>query len=345
MLALELGLILILVLVNAVFAGAELAIVGVREIRLQQRLSEGSRNARAVLALRANPERFFATVQVGISVIGATAAAFGGATFAEDLEPVLLGWPWIADHAEAASVVIVVALVSYLSIVVGELVPKSLALKYSETYALIVARPLLVLSWIARPLIWFLAASSNLILKPFGDKTTFSEGKLSADELQELVVEASKTGSVDAQVGAIASRAFELEGLTAKDVMIPRERIDAIPIDASLEQLQEILLERGHERMPVYEGALDNIVGYIIVKDVLTLVWNQELIILHDVTRPAFFVHEAMLARHVLAEFQRRHTQLAIVRDQQSRVLGLITVEDILEKLVGDLFDENEVRT
>lgn len=342
MLALELGVIFVLVLCNAVFAGAEIAIVSSRQIRFQQLAAEGNRAARAVLEVRKNPERFFATVQVGISIIGASAGAFGGATFAEDLEPILAAWGMTADHAETASVVIVVAIVSYMSIVIGELVPKSLALKYSETYALWIARPLLMLSFIARPLIWLLTTSSNVVLKPFGDRTTFSEGKLSAEELQDLVSEASKSGAVAVQVGEIASRAFELEELTAKDVMIPREKIDAVPIDATIEQLQEILLEHGHERMPVYRQTLDDIAGYMIAKDVLALAWERELIIIPDLVRPAFFVKETMLARRVLREFQKRRLQLAIVVNEHNEVRGLITVEDILEELVGDLFDEND---
>lgn len=342
MLLVELGVIFALILLNAVFAGAEIAIVAVRQVRLQQRAAEGNRRARAALELRTHPERFFATVQVGISVVGATAAAFGGATFAEDLEPVLRRWDVLADHAEGASIAIVIALVSYLSIVVGELAPKSLALKYAESYALLVSRPLLALSWAAKPVIWFLTRSSNVLLSPFGDKTSFSESRLSAEELQELVVEARKQGTVNEQIGEIASRALELEGLTAKDVMIPRERIHALSIDASMDELQRVVLESGHQRVPVYRGRLDNIVGYLMVKDLLAITWERQLIVLQDVVRPAFFVHENMLARRVLSEFQRHHTQLAIVVDEHGGLLGLITLEDILEELVGELFDEDD---
>lgn len=313
MLLVELGVILILVLLNAVFAGAEIAVISARQPRLMQLAAEGSRRARAVLELRGHPERFFATVQVGISVVGATAGAFGGAAFAEDLEPVLARWPPIAEYAETVSVLIVVILLSYLSIVVGELVPKSLALKHSESYSLLISKPLLVLSSIARPVIWLLSKSSNLVLRPFGDSTSFTE------------------------------RALELEGLTAKDVMIPRERIDAIPAGSSLEQLQQILLERGHTRMPVFRGTLDDIVGELMVKDVLALIWEQKLIILQDVLRPPFRVREDMLARRVLSELKRHRTEMAIVVDAQDRVVGLLTVRDILEEMVVDLLDEGSV--
>lgn len=310
MLLIELGIIVVLVLLNAVFAGAEIAVISARQPRLKQLALEGSGRARAVLELRGHPERFFATVQVGITVVGATAGAFGGATFAEDLEPLLAQWTVIAEQAETVSVLVVVVLLSYLSIVIGELVPKSLALKYSENYALLISKPLLLLSSIARPVIWLLSKSSNLVLRPFGDSTSFTE------------------------------RALELEGLTAKDVMIPRERIDGVPIGSSLEQLQEILLERGHTRMPVYRGTLDDIVGELMVKDVLALIWEQKLIILQDVLRPPFRVRENTLARRVLSELKRHRTEMAIVVDAQDRVVGLLTVRDILEEMVVDLLDE-----
>ena len=340
MLLFELLVILALVLLNAIFAGAEIAVVACRTLRLQQLASEGHRGAKAVLELRRQPDRFFATVQIGITVVGATAGALGGARLAAHLEPYLE--PWVAAHAAPVSVAVVVALVSYLSIVLGELVPKSLALKHAEPFAFLIGRPLLTLSAAARPLVWFLTLCSNALLKPFGDTTTFGEAKISAEELQGLVGEASKTGAVDDHVGEIASRAFELQDLKAREVMVPRNLVDAIPIEASPEQLRTILLEKGHSRMPVYRDHLDDVVGYLVVRDVLSLIWEGELIKLHDVVRPAYFVPESMLARAILREFQRRHVQLAVVVDEHGGLAGIVTAEDIVEELVGELFSEDD---
>lgn len=340
MLLLEAFVLLFLTLINAVFSGAEIAIVSARTARFRALADEGRRGAQAVLSLRAQPERFFATVQVAITVVGATAGAFGGATFAEDLEPLIMRFPALADDAAGISLAVVVALVSYLSIVLGELVPKSLALKHAEAYALAIGPVVLTVAYFARPIVWVLTASSNVLLRPFGDHTTFTESKMSSEELQELLREAQASGAVHAHVGEIAARAFELEDLTAKDVMVPRERIDAIPIDARPEDLRDLVLERGHSRMPVYRGALDEIVGYVVVKDLLAVVWEGSLVILQDVIRPAYVVGEATLARDILREFQARHAQMALVRDATGNLVGLVTLEDILEELVGELFSE-----
>ena len=174
-------MILALTVMSGVFAGAEIAVIAVRRSRLQQLVDEGRTTARSVLALRDHPERFLATVQVGITILGATAAVFGGARVAEGVSPLLR--PIMGDYAHEVALAAVVALVSFLTIVVGELVPKSLALRSSEPYALAVARPLLGLAWLARPLVWVLTKSSNVLLRPFGDRTNFSESRLSSDEL------------------------------------------------------------------------------------------------------------------------------------------------------------------
>src|SRR6266508_1505932 len=204
----ELAIIVALVLLNGVFAGAEIAIISLRATRLSQLVDEGRASARAVKRLRDEPERFLATVQVGITVVGATAAAFGGAALAQRLAPHLASVPLVARYAEALALALVVAIVSFLTLVLGELVPKSLALRASERYALLVARPLLALSELARPIVWFLTAVSNVVLRPFGDRTTFSEARLSVEEIEQLVDEAGKAGALDAPTAEITSRAL-----------------------------------------------------------------------------------------------------------------------------------------
>lgn len=238
----EILIILALVLANGIFAGAEIAVIALRKSRLAQLVDEGRAGARSILALRNEPERFLATVQVGITVVGATAAAFSGASLAARLTPVLERVPAISHVAEDVALAIVIAVVSYLSLVFGELVPKSIALRASEAYALLAARPLRALAWLARPLIWFLTSSSNLVLRPLGDSTSFTESRLSPDELQQLVEEAAKVGSLDEGTSEIASRALDFGSLTAADVMIPRNRVNGIPRNASPADVRRILL-------------------------------------------------------------------------------------------------------
>lgn len=337
----DLLVILLLVIANGIFAGAEIAVVALRRSRVLELVEAGRRGARSVLALRSDPERFLATVQIGITVVSATAAAFGGSTVAARIAPLLDGLGLPARWADRIALALVVAGVSYLSIVVGELVPKSLALRRPEAYALLVARPLLALSWIARPLVRLLTASSNGLLAPLGDRTTFTETRHSAEELQHIVEEAAKAGTVHPQVGEIASRAIDFADLTAGDVMVPREQVVMLPRHASPDDIRRLLLEHGHSRIPVFEDRVDNVIGYVNVKDTLAMAWQRELIVLDDLVRPAYFVPESTPAVELLQELRRRHVLIAMVVDERGGMEGIITMEDLVEELVGEIFSEH----
>ena len=340
----DLLIILGLVLVNGVFAGAEIAVIALRRTRLQELIEHGSRRAAAVDALRQEPERFLATVQIGITVVGAAAAGFGGATLAVELSPVLARIPGMGPHAHDAALVLVVALVSYLSLVLGELVPKSLALRSEEGYALLVARPLLALSWIARPFVWLLTTSSNVILRPFGDRTTFTESRLSPDELQQLVEEAARAGSLDARAGEIAARALEFAEISVAEVMVPRDRIVTLRSDASPDEIHGIITEVKHARLPVHRGAFDEIVGYVASREVLAAGWGGRAVSLAELLHPTQFVPETMKAVDLLHELQHQQRHLAMVVDEHGAVAGLVTLEDLLEELVGEILSERDTR-
>jgi putative hemolysin len=331
-----------LTLANGVFSGAEIAVISVRRSKIAQLLEEGRSGSRALATLRDNPEQFLATVQIGITVVSASAAAVGGASLAGAIAPTIATLPVVSPYARQIAFGLVIALVSYLSLVLGELVPKSLALRSSEPYALFVSRPLLGLAWVARPLVWLLTRSSNLVLRPFGDRTTFTEARLSTEELEHLLDEAARQGSVDRHTREIAARALAFGELTAADVMVPRSRITAIPRDAHEDELKRLVLEEGHSRMPVYEGTLDNVVGYLMAKDLLALLWERQLMVLEDLIRPAYFVPMTAGAGQVLRDLQRGRTQLAIVVDEHGGVAGLLTLEDLLEELVGEILGEAE---
>jgi putative hemolysin len=180
------------------------------------------------------------------------------------------------------------------------------------------------------------------VLRPFGDQTTFTESRHSAEELQQLVEEASQAGTIDPEAGEIAARALELPDLTAADVMVPREIVSMVPRRASHQELRQILLEHTHNRMPVYEDRVDNVVGYINVKDLLVLAWEQRLIVLEDVIRAPYFVPESKNAVELLREMRTRHLPFAIVVDEHGGMSGIVTMEDLLEELVGDIFSEHE---
>ncbi len=331
-----------LILVNGALAGSEIAVVSIRKTRLEQLLSEGSKSAIALQKLRKDPEAFLATVQIGITIIGASAGAFGGATISEKLTPVIASIETLRESADEISLGLVIGIISFLSLVIGELVPKSLALRAGEKYALIIARPLRWLSLIAGPIVWFLTLSSNIILRLFGDKTTFTESRLSPGEIQQLVDEATEAGSVDRQAGEIASRAFDFADLQAVHVMVPRHRVIGIPRDVKRDKLRELVLEHGKTRMPVYAEVIDDVVGYVTLRDLLALVVENQLLLLEDAIRPAYKVPETKNAAELLSEMRKRRIQLAIVVDDAGATSGIITIEDLVEELVGEIASENE---
>jgi putative hemolysin len=340
--AFELLVTAILILLNGVFAGAEMAIISLRPSRVRQLVEEGRSGAAAVLALQAQPERFLATVQIGITVIGATAAAFSGAAIAARLAPGIARLGASPGAAEEIALAVVVAAVSYASLVVGELVPKSLALRYKEAYALLVAAPLRAVAWTARPLVWLLTASSNVVLRPFGDATSFTEARMTADELRQMLDDAARSGDLERGSGEMAARAIEFGALTAGDVMVPRSQVVGIPRSASPDEVRRLLLEHGHSRMPVYEGSLDEIAGYVTTTDVLALLWERDLLVLDDIIRPPLFVPETAKATRVLRDLRTKRLWVAVVVDEHGGVSGIVTVEDLVEEIVGELFSERE---
>jgi len=283
-----------------------------------------------------------ATVQIGITVVGASAAAFGGASFAERLAPTVAAVPVLAPYADQIAFTIVVALVSYLSLVLGELVPKSLALRNAEGYALFIAPILSGISRIATPIVWVLTGSSNLVLRVFGDRTTFTESRLSREELQQMMEEAGSAGSVAPEVSEIASRAIDFDDLDAYDVMVPARNIVALDRAASLAEVARVAREHTHTRVPVYEGHADNITGFINLREVLAVGLQEGKVDLGKLMHPIPFVAENMAAHAVLNELQAKRSYLAIVVDEQGSVRGMITMEDLLSELVGEMISETD---
>ena len=332
-----------LIVSNGLFAGAEIALLSVRKTRLSEFIRRRDPRALAVKKLRDHPERFLATLQIGLTVVGTAAAILGGAHGAGTIAAWLIDLGLSRGTATTLALVLMTALIAFFELIIGELVPKSLALRFSDRFSFAVARPVLFLSHVMRPLVWLLTSVSNLVLRLFGDKTTFTEARLSRDELQELVEEAAKTGSVDPRASEIASRALEFEAVSVAEVMVPRNRVVALRRGAPPEEVQRVILEEGHSRMPVYDGMIDNIAGYVVARDVLALAWEKGLVQLEDILRPPYVVGERTRALDLLREMQRRRVQMAVVTDEHGGLAGLVTIEDLIEELVGDIFSEDDV--
>lgn len=335
-------IILLLIVANGLFSGAELAVISLRKTRLRELIDEGHARARAVQALRDQPERFLATVQSAITVIGAAAAAFGGDVFAERLARFVGHSALLAPYAKQIGFALVVGSISFLSLVLGELVPKSLALRANEGYAMFMGPLLLGLSYIARPFVWILTSTSNLVLRLFGDKTSFTETRLSPDELREMVEEAAKTGALDPRAGELAARAIDFRELSVASVMVPRVRVVSIPREATADQLQRALSSHVHTRIPVYEGTADNVVGYVATKDLIVPALRGETFVVDKFMRPIRFVPGSVRALDLMHDMQQQRGSIAVVVDEQGGMLGLITIEDLVEELVGKIFSEQD---
>ena len=339
----EVVLVLLLMVLNGVFSAAEIAILSVRKTRIAELVENGSRGARAVQWLRSQPERFLATVQIGITVVATTAAAFGGDSLAEDFARWLsVRVPVLGARTHGIALVLVIALVSFLTIVIGELVPKSIALRSAEPVSVTLGPPLRAMASVVRPLVWVLTLASNTILRAFGDKTSFTETRLSPEEIQELVEEAARVGSLDRGASEIASRAIDFQELRAVDVMVPRAAVVAVSRAATREAIALLTREARFARLPVYDGSEENIVGYVTLRDLLGPALRGDEFTLEAHLRPIKFVPGSVHAVALLRELQSDRTPLAMLVDEVGTVIGLITVEDLVEELVGEILSEND---
>ena len=263
----ELALIGLLILVNGFFAGAEIAVVSARTPRLRGLAEEGNRRAAAALRLKEDPDRFLATVQIGVTLVGTLASAVGGVAAIEKLEPAIdaLPWPWLRVAAEPIAVGMVVFAIAYLSLVVGELVPKSLAVRHAETISLWVAPIIEGVSRLARPAVSALTASSRVLLRLLGQKGADPVPFHSLEDLKAIAEEAARQGIVQED---IVTGAVEFHERDVREVMTPRPRIAALPAGATLGEAVRVIRETGHSRYPVFEGEIDDVLGFVYARDV-----------------------------------------------------------------------------
>jgi putative hemolysin len=338
----EAGLILLLILVNGFFAGAEIALVSASRVRLQALAEDGDARARAALRLKADPDRLLATVQVGITLVGTLASAVGGVTAAERLEPVLrsLSLPdWLAPFAQPIAVALVVLAIAYLSLVVGELTPKSLAVRRAEGLSLRVAPIILWLSRLARPAVSGLTASTGLLLRLIGVRGGAGRPFHTLDDLRAIVAAAEASGVLH---GELMSGAVSFHEREVREVMTPRTRIDALQVDESLEQALRKAVESGHSRYPVYTETLDDVVGFVYARDLYETARRRVDTPLARLVRPAMLVPWNRPATEMLTEMRRERQYLALAVDEHGSTRGLVTLEDLLEVIVGEIRDEDE---
>jgi putative hemolysin len=335
-------LILVLVLANGFFAAAEIAFITARRGRLQQRAAEGSRRAQRALELARDPNRFLPTVQVGITLVGALAAAYGGQQIVDDLSDWIVRLPLglTPRQADTVGLVVFVVCFTYVSLVLGELVPKRVALSRAEGIAVLVAPVMHFVATLARPVVWLMGISTNAGLWLLRLRA-MAEPSVSLDDIEHLIDTGATEGVVEPVERRLAVEALRLGEHTVRDVMRPRIDLDAMDIATPPEELLGTIAMAGFSRLPVYEGDLDHIIGFIHIKDVLRqlhLGWSIEL---RKLLHPAMFVPESMRLDRLLELFQEQHNQLAIVLNEYGGTEGMVTLEDVVEELVGELRDEH----
>lgn len=336
----DLLIILFLIVLNGVFAMSEIAVVSSRKVRLQQRAEAGSHGAAAALKLANEPGHFLSTIQVGITTIGIFSGAFGEATLAAPLETWLLQFPLVADYARPVAVVLVVMLITYLSVVLGELVPKRLALHNPEGLATIFARPLNALGRITSPLVALFSKSSELLLRLLGSKPD-SDAPVTDEEIKVLMQQGTEAGVFESSEGQLVANVLRMDDLNLNQIMTPRIDVSVIDVADSPEQIRDQILACNYSRLVVCRDGLDQVIGVVYAKDLLNQLLSGKTLDVQADMRTPLYVPETVAPMQLMSLFKRHRETFALVVDEYGDVQGVVTLADIMEAIVGDLPSED----
>lgn len=327
----------VLLLANGFFAAAELSIVAGNRHRLKALADQGNRAAAKALKLAEQPEQVLATVQVGITLIGAFAAAFGGLTIVHALDVALERFSLPAAQRSAISLAIFTIVLTYVQVVIGELIPKRIALANPTRLATIVAPVLIGLQKAAFPLVWLMNRTSSLILRVMPVDAVPDDTKIDLQEIRHLLEAATGQGVLDPVERQVALEALHLGDQMVRHIMTPRQEIDAADVETPTEEVLGVVLMSGFSRLPIYANDLDHVLGYINARDVMLQHYLGRNIELKKLIRPVYFVPETIRLDKLLVELQKRKTTLALVVDEHGRTVGLVTQEDVISELVGEI--------
>lgn len=332
----EIFLIFVLLVLNGMFSMSEIAIVSAKRIRMKQRAENGDLGAKTAIELAEAPDKFLSTVQIGITLIGIVAGAFGGASLSAHLTPTFQGISVLAPYAEEISFGIVILLITYFSLVIGELVPKNIALMAPEKIAGLVSRPMKFISKATAPFVWFLSISTNAIVKLFrlgsGSETTVTE-----EEIKAMIAQGTTEGVIDATEQELMESVIRLDDQRITALMTQRNYIGWIDLQDSQEEIKKEILKSSFSRLLVCEGDLDNVKGFIKAKDLLNNILSEQPFDLEKSLKQPLFVPETKTALEVLENFQEATSHFAVIIDEFGLTQGVVTTNDILEAIVGDL--------
>ena len=338
----EIGAILILILANGFFSLAEFSIIASRKSKLKQKLQEKKKGADKALKLRESHEHFLATMQVGITAVAALIGVFSGATIVVELSELIAQAPitFVAETATPLAMILVVLTITILSVVVGELVPKYLALSFPERYARRVSGPVTVFVKSTAMFSKMLSVAAVFIVRMLGVKSGPGENAVSEDEINQLLIEGRESGVFDETEREFVNAVFDFADSTVSRAMTPRTDVIGLPVTSDPKNTIKIIQEHGYSRYPIFEGDIDHVTGVVYTKDVLTRGIDPKEIDLCQIMRKPFFVPDSMPLPRLLREFQKGNTHLVIVLDEFGGTAGIITLEDVVEELVGEIQDE-----
>ncbi len=337
-----------LILVNAFFAASEIALISLNDNKIKMMAERGDKKAKMLQKLLAEPSRFLATIQIGITLAGFMASAFAAENFAGKLANYLLsyGVPLTEELLETISVMAITLLLAYFTLVLGELVPKRLALNMSERIARIAVAPLIILSKTSYPFVKLLTGSTNLIVRIFGVKPGAEEENVTEEEIRMMIDVGKEKGAIQEIEKEMIQNIFEFDNKSVSDIITHRIDIVAIPIDANLSETIEVANKEKYTRYPVYEDNIDRIVGILHAKDLLHFAGTgdskgaEKNFSLTELIREAYFVPETIKTDQLFKDMQKNKIQMAIAIDEYGGTAGIVTMEDLVEEIVGNIFDE-----
>ncbi len=335
---------IILIILNAFFAASEMALVSLNDNKIKLMADGGNKKAKLVENLLSEPSRFLATIQIGITLAGFLASAFAASSFAGRMASALyeMGVPLQPRMLETISTIIITLILSYFTLVLGELVPKRLALQKAEGVAFFAAGPLTLLSKITYPFVKFLTISTNMVVRLFGIDPNKEHEEVTEEEIRMMVDVGKEKGTIQQSEKEMINNIFEFDNKTVSDIMTHRTNIVAIPIGISLKETVELVKQEKYTRLPVYEDHIDNIIGILHVKDLIQFVdgEDKESFNLREMIREPFYVLESIRIDYLFNDMQKNNVHIAIAIDEYGGTDGVVTIEDVIEEIVGNIFDE-----
>lgn len=334
-------ILIILILLNAYFAATEIAFISLNDAKIERDAKEGNKKSKQILKMLKSPSKFLATIQIGITLAGFLSSAFASDAFADKLAPVLNSWiPFIGlETWKGISIIIITIILSFFTLVFGELVPKRLAMKYYEKIAYYTIGPIRIISILTAPFVKILTASTNMISKIFGVDEA-EEEIVTEEEIRMMIAEGEEKGTIEQDEKQLLNNVFEFNDIIVSEAMTPRTEMYAININEDIKKVLDEIDEFKYSRIPVYEENIDDIKGILYVKDILKPLKDNETIDINKLIREPYFVPVSKDIDELFKEMQQNKIQMAIVIDEYGGTAGLITMEDIIEELVGNIFDE-----